>query len=195
MSITIKSNTVELPAIIKNRRSIFPNQFTGKNISEEQIRTLLEAANWAPSHRKTNPWRFKIFKGESLQILSQIVKEAYTKATPEKLFSNFKLEKSLEKIASSAAVIAICMQRDPKERVPEWEEIAATAMAVQNMWLMTGQLGLGGYWSSPGYISELKKELHLEEGARCLGFFYLGAYEGQNPEGDRDPVDEKIEWF
>ena len=27
------------------------------------------------------------------------------------------------------------MKRDLKESVPEWEEIAATAMAVQNMWL------------------------------------------------------------
>ena len=96
---------------------------------------------------------------------------------------------------SSGAVIAICMQRDLKDRVPEWEEIAATAMAVQNMWLMTGHLGLGGYWSSPGYISDMKEELQLAEGERCLGFFYLGAYDAPMPDGDREPVEEKITWF
>ena len=95
----------------------------------------------------------------------------------------------------SGAVIAICMQRDLKERVPEWEEIAATAMAVQNLWLMTQEMGLGGYWSSPGYISELAEDLNLQEGERCLGFFYLGVFDEEIPAGDRDSVIEKIEWF
>ncbi|WP_442846709.1 nitroreductase family protein [Leeuwenhoekiella sp. H156] len=186
---------MKLSETIKNRRSVFPNQFTGQTVSKEQIIELLEAANWAPSHRQTNPWRFKVFQDESLGLFAEKMSAAYTRTTPEKAYSAFKLKKSVEKVMSSGAVIAICMQRDLKDRVPEWEEIAATAMAVQNMWLMTGQLGLGGYWSSPGYISDMKEELQLAEGERCLGFFYLGAYDAPMPDGDREPVEEKITWF
>jgi len=181
--------------IIKSRRSIFPNQFTSQNLSKDQILQLLEAANWAPSHRKTNPWRFKVFQGESLTLLADKITAAYTRTTPEKNFSAFKLKKSVEKVMSSGAVIAICMQRDLKDRVPEWEEIAATAMAVQNMWLLTGELGLGGYWSSPGYISDMQEELKLAEGERCLGFFYLGEYRDENPQGDREPIEDKVTWL
>lgn len=186
---------MKLLDIIKSRRSIFPVQFTGQSVSKDHILQMLEAANWAPSHRKTNPWRFKVFKDDSLSFLADKIKSAYTRTTPEKAFSEFKLKNSLEKILTSGAVIAICMQRDPKESLPEWEEIAATAMAVQNMWLMAGQLGLAGYWSSPGYIEDMQDELELADGERCLGFFYLGEYDGSMPEAVREPVKDKITWF
>ncbi len=186
---------MKLIDIIQTRRSIFPIQFTSQNVSKEQLMQMLEAANWAPSHRKTNPWRFKVFKDESLNLLAEKVESAYKRTTPEKVFSEFKLKKSLEKILTSGAVIAICMQRDPKESLPEWEEIAATAMAVQNMWLMAGQLGLAGYWSSPGYIEDMQDELELADGERCLGFFYLGGYDREMSEAVREPVEDKITWF
>lgn len=179
---------------IKNRRSIFPNQFETQEISKDKIMTMLEAANWAPTHAKTQPWRFKIFKDESLELLAEIMKVGYTKTTSPDKFSEFKLGKSIEKVMQSGAVIAICMQRDPKLRIPEWEEIAAVAMAVQNMWLTAADLGLGGYWSSPGYITELGTELKLNEGEKCLGFFYLGAFTGPNPEGVRAGIEDKITW-
>ena len=180
---------------IKQRRSVFPNQFTGQNVTKEKILQLLEAANWAPSHRKTNPWRFKVFTGESLTDLADKITAAYTRFNTEKNYSAFKLKKSVEKVLSSGAVIAICMQRDLKERLPEWEEIAATAIAVQNMWLTTAELNLGGYWSSPEYITVMQEELQLAEGERCLGFFYLGEYHAELPRGDRDPVEDKVTWF
>ena len=59
-----------LKQIIKNRRSIFPNQFSGKEVSKEEIKILLEVANWAPTHRKTQPWRFKVFREDSLSVLN-----------------------------------------------------------------------------------------------------------------------------
>ncbi|MEH6656888.1 nitroreductase family protein [Leeuwenhoekiella marinoflava] len=184
-----------LKEAILNRRSIFPNQFSEKAVTKAQIEELLEAANWAPTHRKTQPWRFKVFKDDALAILADFVTKAYTKDTPADKFSDFKLKKSIQKIETSGAVIAICMQRDVKESIPEWEEVAATAMAVQNLWLMAGELGLGGYWSSPGYIKEMHADLKLEDGEVCLGFFYLGVYDGEPFNGERDTVQSKTTWF
>ncbi|WP_405330180.1 nitroreductase [Leeuwenhoekiella sp. LLG6367-2.1] len=179
---------------IKSRRSVFPNQFNAEPISKDKIVTLLEAANWAPNHAKTEPWRFKIFKDDALELLTEILRSGYTKTTTPENFSELKLNKSIEKVMQSGAVIAICMQRDPKARIPEWEEIAAVAMAVQNMWLTAGELGLGGYWSSPGFISELSDELQLSAGERCLGFFYVGSFSGPANEGVRTPIEDKITW-
>ena len=45
------------------------------------------------------------------------------------------------------------MQRDPGERIPEWEELASVACAVQNMWLSATSYGIGAYWSSPKVYS------------------------------------------
>jgi len=56
--------------LIKNRRSIFPKTYIEKPIPKDIIQQVLENANWAPNHRKTEPWRFKIFTGASLELLS-----------------------------------------------------------------------------------------------------------------------------
>src|SRR5699024_2898100 len=96
----------------------------------------------------------------------------------------------------SACVIAICMQRDPKESLPEWEEIAAVAMAVQNMWLTCTELGIGCYWSSPAAIRFMDDFFDMEKGEKCFGFLYMGYFDGELPEGKRNsPIGEKTEWL
>lgn len=159
---------------IAARRSVFPDQFIDKEISKEVLDNLLTSANYAPSHRKTYPWRFIVLTGEAKLKFGQFLAETYKKTTPAEKYASFKHKKIGEKPLKSGAVIAICMQRDPKERVPEWEEIAATAMAVQNVWLCLEQLGLGGYWSTPILKDSFGDFYGLPEGQKCLGFFYLG---------------------
>jgi hypothetical protein len=46
--------------LIAKRRSIFPRDFSGEEVPREVIQQLLEAANWAPTHKKTQPWRFVV---------------------------------------------------------------------------------------------------------------------------------------
>ena len=43
------------------------------------------------------------------------------------------------------------MNRDKQNRLPEWEEIAAVSMAVQNMWLTCYANNIGCYLSTPGF--------------------------------------------
>ena len=63
--------------LIKERRSIFPPQFIDKPISKETIEKILEAANWAPTHKKTEPWRFKVLMGEKKQELGAFLSNIY----------------------------------------------------------------------------------------------------------------------
>mgnify|MGYP001170773301 FL=1 len=178
---------------IAKRRSIFPIQFSDKEVSGSQLNELFEAANWAPTHRRTEPWRFKVFRGEKKTDLGRFLVDAYTKTASK--FSKRKSQAIVQKIDLSAAVVLICMKRDEKESVPEWEEIAATAMAVQNLWLTATEMGLGGYWSTPAYIDQIHDFIPMEEGEACLGLFYLGAFEGSMP--TREPSDwrEKVQWY
>lgn len=186
-------NVLEL---IKSRRAVFPAQYTQQDIAREDIEKLLEAANWAPSHKKTEPWRFKIIQGTSLESLGDHLSSTYARITPAEKYSIFKEKKLRENPTKAGVVIAICMQRDIKERVPEWEEVAATAMAVQNLWLMAHSLGIGGYWSSPGLKDHMSDFLQLNVGERCLGFFYLGyAKEALSEVATRGPISEKITWM
>ncbi len=179
--------------IIKNRRSVYPPMYNDKEIPKDVIEQILENANWAPTHRKTEPWRFKVFRGESLQKLSDYLGQYYKKNTPQEKYSDFKYKRTTNKPLQSSAVIAICMERN--EVVPEEEEIAAVAMAVQNMWLTCSAYGIGSYWSSPKSAYHSNDFLQLASNQRCLGFFYMGYYDATELDSERGNINDKVEWL
>ncbi len=182
--------------IIKKRRSIFPSMYSSEKIPEEDIQLLLENANEAPTHRKTEPWRFHVLSDSKLVAFSQFAGQWYKSNTPKENFSELKYQKTINKPLQSSHVIGLCMQRDPKESVPEWEEIASVAMAVQNMWISCTAMNIGCYWSSPKSIHDAHQILDLNDGERCLGWFYLGIpkanLELSVPKGS---VEQKVKWY
>lgn len=184
---------MDIIEIIRNRRSVMPVQYNTMPITKQQINVLLEAANWAPTHKKTEPWRFKVLHGDSQAKLGFFMAEKYKET--ESKFSDFKYKKLLENPQKAGAIIAICMQRDPSESIPEWEEVAAVAMSVQNMWLTASAMGIGSYWSSPGLIKYMDQFFELEMGETCLGFFYLGNYDVPIDERIPGPISEKTVWI
>ena len=179
--------------LIRRRRSVYPKQYNDKPVDKEVIQRLLQAAVHAPTHKRTEPWRFRVLQGDSRRRLGEFLQGKYleTDASPKQ----FKAKKLLENPLRAGAIIAICMQRDPQQRLPEWEEIAATAMAVQNMWLTCTELGLGAYWSSPGLIRYMDEFFDLAEGERCLGFFYLGHYDEPVDEVPRVAAEDRTVWL
>jgi len=183
--------------LIKNRRSIFPKTYIDKPIPKEIIEQVLENANWAPNHKLTEPWRFKVFTGASLELLGGALADIYKANIPEEKYQERKFKKLQTNPTKAGCVIAICMQRDPKESLPEWEEVAAVACAVQNMYLTCTAYSLGSYWSSPGIIKypAVGKFLKLKEGEKCLGFFYMGYHNLPKIEGKRGAIADKVEWF
>ena len=86
-------------------------------------------------------------------------------------------------------MLLIGMKRQAKEnRLPEWEEISAVAMSVQNMHLMTTSLErVGGYWSSLNWCRYARDSQELKQNYfddllddpedRIFGAFVLGKYE------------------
>jgi len=169
--------------------------YTKEEIPKETVLEIMESARWAPTHKHTEPWRFKVFSGEAKQKLGNFLAEEYKRITPEDKFLERKYKKALKNPVRSSHVIAICMQRDPEESILEWEEIASVAMAVQNMWLTCHSHGIGCYWSSPKTIVNDTAFLELEEGERCLGVLYMGVpKEGLELEGKRGEMGEKVVW-
>lgn len=193
----MKYDLSEINEIIRNRRTIWPEQYSKRKVHREQIETILNNAIWAPTHGKTQPWRFNVFMEEGLEKLSKFQSELYRKITDEAHFNEMKFEKLKRRPLISSAVIAICMKRQESEKIPEIEEIEAVACAVQNMYLTCTAYGLGGYWGSGGvtYRTETKDFLGLAKKDRCLGFFYVGYPEIEWPKGQRKPIEYVTEWI
>ena len=186
----------EITRLIQQRRSVFPAVYIpGKTIERDLLEQVLENANWAPNHKLTQPWRFQVFHSEeSRRELGQYLGDFYQNNTDKGQISEVKYKKMLENPVRAGAVIAIIMQREAAESLPEFEEIAAVAMAVQNMWLTCAAAGLGAYWSSPSAILKADAFLGLEPGQRCLGLFYMGWSDAPEIPGKRDDIGPKVTW-
>ena len=157
--------------LFKMRRSVYPDQFiSGKKIPDEIVMQLLENANWAPTHKRTEPWRFVIFTGEGLKKFAEYQAELYKKNAGEK-FKQAKYEKLLSTPLLCSHIIAIGMKRSGL--IPEIEEVEAVACAVENLFLSMTAYGLGGYWSTGGvtYMDEAKSFFELNEADKLLGVF------------------------
>ena len=161
-----------LKEIIESRRSIFPKDYTGEEIEQEILDEILRSATFAPNHKRTKPWRFKIFKGEEKSRLGEKLAEIYKNTVAPQHFLEKKYLSISEKAAKANVIVTISVNFSGL--LPEWEEIAATAMAVQNMYLTCTAHGIGSYWSSPGMIKHLDEFLNLEENQKCYGLFYIG---------------------
>lgn len=183
--------------LIRTRRSIYPQMMIDKPIADEIIWELLENANYAPTHKLTQPWRFKIFTNEAKARLGQFLADTYKAVTPTEKFKESKYNKTLKKSEQAYAMIAICMKRDENEAIPEIEETNAVACAVQNIWLSAHAYGIGMYWGSPGFIYKpvTNEFLGLGEGQSCLGIIFMGYHQAPELPAKRTSIQEKVEWF
>lgn len=182
--------------MIRTRRAIYTNMFSGEIVDDVIIQDMLENANWAPTHKLTEPWRFVIFKGEGLHKLSAFQADLY-KQKHQDNFDEATFEKLKNKPLECSHIIAIGMQRDEKESIPQVEEICATAAAVQNMWLTASAHKIGCYWSTGGvtFYEEAKTFFGLGKKDLLLGFLYLGMPKGKKwPQGRRRSIQDKITW-
>ena len=96
---------------------------------------------------------------------------------------------------SCSYMIAITVQRQSGSTLlPEWEELAATAMAVQNMHLQSTKFpDLACYWSSWHDAArdsfEMKQFLGMDNKDKCLGFFIVAQIKsGQKDRRRRDEL-------
>lgn len=172
----MKYNLSEVNGLIRDRRTIYPEQFSTRKVHQEILEVLLENARWAPTHKLTQPWHFVVFTGDGLQKLSDFHSETYKRITPADKFGEKKYLMMKERPLKSSAVIAVCLKRDKNESIPELEEVAAVACSVQNMALTATAYGLAFYWGTGGltFHQEMKDFLGLEEKDTCMGLIHIG---------------------
>lgn len=192
----MKYNLSEITAIIKDRRTIYPEFYSERKVHKEQIELILNNAIWAPTHGMTQPWRFKVFMDDAKRKLGEFMHDLYLKHVPKEEQRSIKLNRMKDRPAKASAVIAVCMERQKEEKIPEIEEVEAVACAVQNMYLTCTAYGLGGFWATPKliYTSDMNDFLSLGEKDKCLGLFYVGYPSGEWPKGQRKPIEYVTEW-
>jgi len=182
--------------LARSRRSVFPEQFEeGKKVDDSIIKEILINATWAPNHGQAEPWQFTVFTGEGLKKLASFQSELYKQEAGDN-FKEGTYVKLREKPLKASHIIAIGMKRTTVKNIPEVEDVAAVACAVQNMYLSLTAYKLGGYWTTGGitYYEKAKPFFGLGENDRLMGFFYIGHIAIPSPSAKRSPLDQKVIW-
>lgn len=176
---------------IRLRRSVKPLDMKPDPVDRRLIQHMLDAANWAPSHRHTEPWRFVIFEGDArIELAEKVVDNlGLAGADPAR-------RAAIAKMTAPPVVIAIVCQSSTMPKVVAHEEIISTGIAVQNMHLAARALGLGAFWTSgaKAFDPQMADFLGLSPPAQCLGFLYVGYPKAGWPSATRGPIDDKVQW-
>lgn len=185
---------------IRNRRSIYADEFSKQNIPDDLLNEILINATYAPTHKMTEPWRFIVFKDSYLKKLGLFLAEYYK----DFYFKNYAEDDATEKYnllkkypLNSACVIGVVMVRNLKINLPEWEEVAAVSSAVQNIALTCTAFDIGSYWSTSAGAIDYVKQFNLSENEKSLGLIYVGYYpEDIEPsKKKRTPISNKVTYF
>lgn len=184
-------------SIFRTRRSIKPAAMdAARGVARGTLLEILEDAHHAPTHGLTQPWRFHVFTGGERARLADGLQSLYDRVTPAAARNEDKRAKLGATPRLAPVVVAVAARVGPDGRIPEIEEIAATACAVENLMLSAHEKGLGSFWSTPPVTmsAEFAAWLGLDESHRMLGLVYLGyPLEGKVPAPPpRHPLREHV---
>lgn len=184
--------------IIQQRRSVYQKDYLPGLVDDAIIRRMLENADRAPTHKRTEPWRFTVFTGDGIRVLAEFQAACYKQVTEAN--GSFKVDRwnnLLTKPMESSHIIAVGMKREPAKSLPEWEELGAVFCAVENMYLTATAYGVGCYLSTGGVTNfeEAKSFFGLGPDDRLCGFLHVGLIGTIDaPLSKRKPLEEKVRW-
>jgi nitroreductase len=140
---------------IHDRHSV--RVFTDQPVSDADVKTILDAANRAPSAHNQQSWRFLILRNEKKHDLAELVTK---RAADFPRASGILMRMASRSILSAPVVIAVAntgelirhgseLFRVNKEAAQDFfrtMEIQSSAAAVENLLLAATSLGLGSVW-------------------------------------------------
>jgi nitroreductase len=162
---------------IRGRRT--HKQFAAEPVPRETIEELLDLARWAPNHKLTQPWRFRVVGPETLARLKEI---GGPKEAP-------KLDR-----APTLIVVSAGLSGDP---LTDDEDVLATGVALYVVLLGAHARGLATYWRTPEVLRtpEGRAAARLGDDERFVGVIYLGYPCSEPPAKEREPLETKLEYL
>lgn len=152
-------------------------RYQDRPVEKEKITEILRAAMQAPSAANQQPWEFFVVTDrELLQKLSGA--SPFAKMTKD-----------------APCAIVSAYRKDC--RLPAYAQIDMS-IAMENMWLRTDELGLGGVWLGIAPLEERMKAveeiLSMPENLRAFAVFPLGYPAEERKQADRFE-EERIHWL
>jgi nitroreductase len=141
----------------------------------EQLQRIIQMAERAPDHGRLKPWRVTIVNGAARDGFATAVAEARRTRLANMTDDQFVAER--DKIRRSPSIVVIgCAVRKDIAKVPEIEQVAAVATAVENMFLAAHAMGFGVMWKTgpAAYDDRVKATVGLTPDDHIVAILHLG---------------------
>tara|TARA_Y100001968_G_scaffold283993_1_gene283019 strand:- start:715 stop:1266 length:552 start_codon:yes stop_codon:yes gene_type:complete len=162
---------MEISEAIRKRRTI--HIFSKKCVPNEVVEKSINAANLAPCHRKTFPWRFTRLGIKKRELLYQLQLTLKFGSEP----TNDSNTKKIRDKMLSPSHLLIASQLCTENPVQKREDYAACACAIQNLSLSLVEDGVGCKWSTGKITTDPKTYLITEINPmdeEIIGFIWIG---------------------
>lgn len=171
----LDSRSMDVDRAITERRTT--KRYTAEPVPSEVVRELVELAQWAPNHKLSTPWRFRLLGVEATQALVDI-------APPDK--------KPKMTLAPTRVLVSCKVAGDPTRRV---EDLLATGAAIQNLLLAATARGIDSFWQSPtvAALPAARGLLGIPDDEELVAVVNLGTASEDRPAPGRRPVDSVYE--
>lgn len=165
---------MELDEAIRTRRT--HKAYAPEPLDRDTLDELFELARWAPNHKLTNPWRFRVVGPQALERL---------KAAADDPIAAAKLDRA-------PTLVAVSATQTGEDPVLDEEDVLASATAAYIVLLAAHGRGLAGYWRTPGVLRTAagRAALGVQDGERVLGLLHLGHPRQVPRVPERAPVTE-----
>lgn len=184
---------------IRRRRSV--RQYKPDAVPVSDIEKVLQAANWAPSARNTQPWHFIVARGEKKEkfarLYGQIIERGLPPAGQRTPDQERRLESARTLGKAPVVIVALTQRGDDPGRIKG--SVVSTAAAVENLILAATALGLGTCWMLGPLAEEAKVREIFSIGPEweIVATTPLGYPDGlPDPPARQDPeMKEKVTWI
>lgn len=171
---------MEVFEAIAGRRTV--KAFTGPALTPDELEPLFDAARWAPNHKLTEPWRFRVLGEASRAALKTAAADVAVAHAPEAADAQLVGAVAAKKLDRAPTLVAVSCVRNA-DPVLEAEDFAATAVASYIVLLAAHANGFAGYWRTPEVLRDNAGTHALGIGPEedVLGLLHLGRAKGAPP--------------
>lgn len=171
---------------IRQRRSI--RFFLPDPISDENLREILTAGQWAPSPKNRQPWRFIVVRGEAKRGMDEAMKAGLEKtargegplAGRSEYLPNAVYTQRVMQAAPVTLFIydsegrSVYEPMSPADRIHEMSNVQAIGAAIQNMALAAWDMGIGSLWNGNIFFAYDELKEWLGEPGEIIAALSLG---------------------
>lgn len=173
---------MDVHELIASRRTVF--QFDGRPVPEEAIWRAVEAARWAPNHKRTEPWRFtwagpELHARFTAHFQAKMLRKLEAKGAPPEAIAKLRAE------GPKVPAMLLVTQLLAMDEGTRLEDHASMGAAIQNLTLALWSEGIASGWKS--FDDPTAHELAGVDPAqeRIVGLLWLGYPAAEPPRGVR----------